>query len=138
MALLVIRSRDDSASHSLQGLNQYLVSEQQASEWPGTHLLPLMGRTQTGTVLTYSYSAAVASILGDLADGLYQWLSPELPEDLALLREPDNVWLASVAHEADGWLELTMDEHAVLLSRVPGLEDYIGSGRVTGREVPGS
>ena len=91
---------------------------------------------QTATVLTFSYSSAVATILGDLADRLYQWLRPALPEDLALLREPDNVWLGSVSHESDGWLELTADEHGALMSVIPELRDYLRSRRTTGREVP--
>jgi hypothetical protein len=55
-------------------------------------------------------------------DGLFSWLAPNLPEDLALMRPDGNVWLASIAHEMDAYVELADEEHRTLTARLPSLE----------------
>ena len=44
--------------------------------------------------------------------GLYDFLTPKLPEDLAVYRQDGSVLLGSVAHEHMGWMNLTVEEKA--------------------------
>ena len=50
------------------------------------------------------------------------WRQPDLPEDLCLLRADGSPWLATIAHEADGFLLLSEAEREDLNTRVPALD----------------
>jgi hypothetical protein len=117
----------------LDRLKPHLVAIEQVSKWPGTELLPI--GTNRATLWSYKYSKQVATILMRATTRLYAWSEPELPEDLALLRAPGNVWLGSVAHESDAWLELTELEQNELAQVIPGIGALIGPPRTTGTEV---
>lgn len=138
LVLLVSRQPDSlspSANELLDRLSPYLVSQEFASTWPGTRLLPILEPPGSALVWSYSYSGPVAGILESVTTGLYQWLEPQLPEDLALLRGRGNVWLGSIAHESDAWLEVTESELADLIRGLPQLVDHLHSGRTAGSEV---
>jgi hypothetical protein len=73
----------------------------------------------------YAFSQDVAGLLFEAADGLYDWVAPDLPEDLHLLRGDGSAFLGSVAHERDAWLEAEQDEFARLAQSVPGLDQIV-------------
>ena len=129
MGLLVTRSRrklHESGSRVLQRLDPFLVSRREESSWPGTTLLD-----HTATVLRFRWCPETQAVLGSAAEGLYRWREPRLPEDPCLFRPDGSVWLATIAHEHDGWLQLSGDEEAALVSDVPGLllvDDAPGRG----------
>lgn len=85
----------------IASLTPHLVTEGASAEWPGTKL-----SHPTATVREYSLNDVSAHILRTAADGLYAWLSPNLPEDLCFLRADRSPWLASIAHENEGFLFL--------------------------------
>jgi hypothetical protein len=50
---------------------------------------------------------------------LFGWRQPELPEDLALLREDGTAVLASICHEHDAYLQLTDEEYERVVEAIP-------------------
>lgn len=83
----------------IASLTPYLVAEGESAEWPGTKI-----SRPTAKVREYSLNDVSAHILRTAADGLYAWLTPNLPEDLCFLRADRTPWLVSVAHESEGSL----------------------------------
>jgi hypothetical protein len=95
-----------------------------SSEWPGTELL----NGATATVSEYRCTPRLAEALSSLASGLYEWVEPELPEDLGFLRTDGSPWLASIAHERDAFFVLSDAEAADLVQKEPafsGLLDHV-------------
>jgi hypothetical protein len=119
-ALLVVR-RGVPMSHDgealLGRLKPFTLRVDECSEWPGTTLLQ-----DTATVHRFRFSEQCAELLCGAARGLYSWLQPDLPEDLCLIRPGGDVWLVSISHEKDAYLELTPDESRVLLETIPSLK----------------
>jgi hypothetical protein len=115
---LVLREREGSqeALEALGRLREYLVDEQQKSEWPGTVLFG-----STASVFTYRLDAGSANVLLGLGSSFSGWLEPRLPEDVGFLRADSSVWLGSVAHERDVFLELSDEEFSMLSSLAPGV-----------------
>ncbi len=112
--------RDDlrfepSAGKIADDLRGELLREERTDEWPGTKL---MGRL--ATVRHYALNEHTLRILVR-SPGLYGWLAPTLPEDLALYSGSGELWLGSIAHEKDSWLSGSHDLEATLASRLPGL-----------------
>ena len=99
----------------LAALSPFLISERDTNKWPGTKL---HGKA---TVRHYKFTHEVLPVLFRV-DGLYSWLHPKCPEDLALYLPNGDNWLASVAHERLSWLtdtKLTIEE---LCQAVPNLQ----------------
>lgn len=119
MALLVVQTMalEQSGHKVLARLAPFLEDKVESSEWPGTKLY---GRT--ASVFQYHFETESAEILAGAADGLYDWLQPSLPEDLCLLRADGVPWLVSIAHEKDGYLELSQDERSRLFDALPALQ----------------
>jgi hypothetical protein len=106
----------ESALRVIEHLSPWLLEESEASEWPGTELL---GHT---AVYKFKATAETLAFLAQRVDRLYAWCQPDLPEDLCLLREDGSPWLATIAHEADGFLMLSEAEREDLITRVPALD----------------
>ena len=103
MGLLVIRSGGDlhaQAARVLQQLEPFLVSCREESSWPGTTLVG-----HTATVRRFRWCPETQDVLARTVEGLYRWREPRLPEDPCLFRPDGSVWLATIAHEHDGWFE---------------------------------
>ena len=64
-------------------------------------------------------SPGTASILAEVADGLFSWIQPNLPEDLCLFRKEGEPWLVSIAHEKDAYMVLPPEESAALTESIP-------------------
>ena len=93
----------------------FLLAQAVRSEWPGTRLLG-----GTAEVLTYRLAPEMERIFL-AAQGLCDWQSPALPEDPAFYRADGSLLLGTIAHEDDGFLELSAEEHAALYQSVPTL-----------------
>ena len=88
---------EGSAYEIKQALKPYLVANDRTSEWPGTILIG-----HEAIVRRYRITEESISLLHK-ADGLYSWLQPKLPEDLAFYTAEDAVWMASTSHEGEAW-----------------------------------
>lgn len=117
--LLVVR---DSAGLTADGhavlarLQPFLKSRERRKEWPGTRLL-----AATATVYQYELSDVISTVLSEVADSLYSWQQPNLPEDLCFLAADGRILLATIAHEGDAYLDLTSLELASLRAHAPQL-----------------
>jgi hypothetical protein len=123
--LLVVRGSlplDPSAEAALNRLSAYLHMSSDRSEWPGTTLI-----SGTARVLQYRLSEGCAAALKECAVGLYSWRQPLLPEDLCFLRSDGSPFLVSIAHERDGYLELSEAEMQRLLADIPRLGPLLGT-----------
>jgi len=122
-AYLVIRSGaqlNDRARECLSMLEPHLLSEEIVREWPGTRLL-----ADDARVFTYRLGPAVVKVIERFSDGLFDWIVPDLPEDLGFRRADDSVWLASIAHEGDAWLELEPSELERLKALCPEITQIV-------------
>jgi hypothetical protein len=104
----------------LQTLESHRVSSVESTTWPGTTLLG-----DTATVLTYENTSPVLDALKSGCDRLYGWVHPERPEDPIFLRADGTPLLVTIAHEQDGYLELTPEEYDVLRHALPELRTAV-------------
>lgn len=107
-AYVVVRNKadlSDRARECLSMLKPELLSEEIVRQWPGTRLL-----TDDARMFTYRLNTFFVRVIERFSDGLYDWIAPDLPEDLGFRRADGSVWLASIAHEHDAWLELESAE----------------------------
>lgn len=117
--ILIIRHSIDvnaTAEAVLNRLEPSLISSEESSEWPGTKLLD-----STALVNKYKLSPNTAADLAEVADGLFSWCQPELPEDLCLIRKDGDPWLVTIAHEEDAYMVLSPEESAALTENIPTL-----------------
>lgn len=122
-ALLVTRPElplCDAAVRILDELECWLLETEDAEEWPGTRLFG-----HTARVRTYWVAPAFVEKLSVAVDGLFGWRQPNAPEDLCFLRCNGDVRLATIAHERDAFLELTVEEAAELFVSVPSLRGVL-------------
>lgn len=107
-ALVVVRREEqlsDSARAALKALAPFGVEERITDHWPGTVLYG-----STARVKEFQLSGGAVGVLSTAAVGLFDWLHPNLPEDLCFLRADGTTWLTSIAHEHDAFLELSEAE----------------------------
>lgn len=81
-----------------QKLEPYIIADTISSKWPGTEIFGA-----SANVCFYKLNSETINILKK-AERLYQWQSPDFPEDLAFYGKNGNLWLASIAHEHMAWL----------------------------------
>jgi hypothetical protein len=81
-----------------RALQPFLISNERTDEWPGTTLIGHKALVRRYRVTEESVQQLRA------AEGLYAWLHPNLPEDLAFYSSEDMAWLASISHEGQAWL----------------------------------
>jgi len=121
VALLVVDGelapRGESVLNKLEPL---LISRKESSEWPGTSI-----QGGVATVLCYTYNSQCVNILKMFTKALYEWLDPEFPQDLCLLRSDGSSWLVSIAHEKDGYFYLTEVEMSNLIRSIPELQSKL-------------
>ena len=96
---------DQSAQQVAVDLEPWLISEANTKSWPGT-------QGPRSLVRHYRVVSQSVKIL-QIADGLYFWLAPALPEDLAFYSSAGVPWLGTVSHENMAWFQdgtLSADE----------------------------
>jgi len=73
-------------------------------------------------VREYQLTGSSLELICSLSDSLYDWKQPERPEDLALLRVDDSVFMGSISHEKDAFVSLSDDELRLLREKIPDLQ----------------
>lgn len=107
----------DSAQAFLDSVRPYLADDHMQSSWPGT----VLGDGSMALVQAYSLEWPFIEAMTTAADGLYEWLSPDLPENPAFYRSDGTVLLGTTTHERDAFLNLTQAEHSELVEAAPQL-----------------
>lgn len=120
--LLVLRSANLNlrGRSVLESLGPKLIKEENASEWPGTRL-----KRDRARVFYFSLDAESSRLLKGAANGLYEWLQPNLPEDLCFLKSDESPYLVTISHENDSYLVLSSEERDYLTRRLPKLSALV-------------
>lgn len=103
----------------LSDLDTVLIKEIEVSSWPGTRLIDNVANLQF-----YRLPDAIAFLKAN-SEGLYDWLAPDAPEDLAFWRTESTEILSSCAHEQFADLRLTPAEASALRTQVPGISSIL-------------
>ena len=95
--------RDDLKSHAsafqlADELAPWLCFEKRTNRWPGMTLFGL------ASARWYRITPESMSVLRRV-NGLYEWLIPHRPEDLAFYLKDGRAWLGSISHEHAGWFD---------------------------------
>jgi len=93
--------KSGSVNRLLEKLAPFKQIEEEVREWPGTKLL---GKSKA-TLFRYTLNDKSLAILIDINKGLYDWISPDLPEDLSFFDEGGGILFASITHESDAFVE---------------------------------
>ena len=123
LALLVVRPEMELSArgaHVIEQLTPLIYHVADEDRWPGTQLIG-----QTASVYHFKFNHESLIALQEFSTRLYQWIQPDLPEDLCLLRSPDEPWLVSITHENDSYLILSEPELAVLTAEISELSDML-------------
>jgi hypothetical protein len=118
--LLVLRDPTDltpDATDFLNKISPWSLRTEKKSEWPGTTM-----KNFSATIHTYHLSSELLAMLQTVTTGLYQWVQPELPEDLCFLGSDGRPILVTIAHERDAYVDLTEPEAEDLMVMVPQLK----------------
>jgi hypothetical protein len=118
--ILVLRDTvglNKNAIKAVKMLSPFLVSTSEKSSWGGTILL-----TGTATVNEYKFSNDSLELILALSNDLYDWVQPNLPEDLGLIRDDNSPFLSSVTHDLEAVLTLSSSEIDLLEKNIPKLE----------------
>lgn len=114
---VIQRDEDPRADASrLASIAQDLEERSRLSAWPGTVLLG-----GEATCSTYRTSPRSVAFLKEVVNSLYSWTTP-LPEDLHFVRTDGTVFLGTISHEADAFLELDDSEAADFRRSLPSIE----------------
>jgi hypothetical protein len=110
----------DSVREIISLLEPYLIKRFDTNEWPGTRIFG-------GTVELFQYhlNDDSANVLTRHSRSLFQWELPNLPRDLSIMRNPEQPWLCTIAHERVSTLYVTQTEKAELLDAIPELSEYL-------------
>lgn len=85
---------NDKAKDIERKLKPYLITEEKTNQWPGTKI-----HGPADNILRfYKLTSASLQILA-VTGGIYNWESPDFPEDLAFYNSAGRPWFGSVAHE---------------------------------------
>jgi hypothetical protein len=94
-----------SCTQFLDELSEYTVRVVDQKEWPGTKLMQSVAR-----VFWFRPAPEVVTILKSSVQGLYGWIFPNLPEDLAFYWPDGSPLLGTISHEQLAFLNLDDDE----------------------------
>ena len=118
--LLVQRQDASEACHNCtKHLAPSLDSSFETMRWPGTIVLD---DAERATLLKYRVNPQLISALRSCSKTPFDWMGPDLPEDLCFLRADGRPWFVSVAHERDAFFKLLEGEVDPLRSDLAGLE----------------
>ena len=94
----------------VEQLQPWLCFERRTDHWPATRL-----GDSLALIRWYRISPQSLTFLHQ-ASGLYQWRSPNLPEDLAFYLQNGEAWLGSISHENTAWFDRSRIDPALAKS----------------------
>jgi hypothetical protein len=101
---------------ALDKLRPYYRDISDVESWPGTTLIG-----ESARLYEINYNMDVVGLLKSVSTSLFNWIQPDLPEDLCFYRPDGSVWLAIISHERDGFMSTTPQEIELIKSRLPAL-----------------
>jgi hypothetical protein len=100
----------------LNQLRPLLLDEQDVREWPGTRI------DGTATLRRYKADLLALEPLCGAVKGLYRWVQPDHPEDLAFYDSQGRCWLETTAHEHLAFVDDTLVDVKGLVKAAPGID----------------
>jgi hypothetical protein len=100
----------------LESLKENLIEIANQMEWPGTKLISSSAR-----VHWYRATPDLIAVLKAKVSSLYEWVLPDLPEDLAFYWPDDSPLLGMSSHERFAFVNLTEKEFDDFKQAVPDL-----------------
>jgi hypothetical protein len=100
----------------LDDLRSFLLEEREVSAWPGTQI------DGTATLRRFEASPDALETLFSAVRGLYGWVQPSRPEDLAFYDSQGRCWLESTAHEHMGFVDDALVDVKSLSRMAPGID----------------
>ena len=107
----------DRADLVLERIKPFLVGCETTAETPGSITLP----EYAVTLCTYRLDADSATVVRESARRLYDWVEPDLPQDLCFLRQTEP-WLINLAADHAAFLVTSPNEAERLRAAIPGLQ----------------
>lgn len=90
----------------LKDMEVHLASVRRSNVWPGTQLMD-----GEADVYTFLCKETTLECVLRYSSSLFEWLQPDLPEDLALYRNDGSTILETVTHEQEGLLKISLVEY---------------------------
>ncbi len=97
----------DALTDFLKQLDGSLIEVKEESEWASN----ILADGETAFVYYYHTNSSAKAIILNAANSLYDWVYPELPEDLSFFKNGKE-WLATNSHEQECYI-LTEDQNEI-------------------------
>ena len=108
----------------IQAFSPFLKDKLQLKEWPGTRT------AKEADVFYYHLTHQSAKLLKQNSRSLYTWLSPDLPDDMCIMRNMRQPWLRNTSHENFATFFIAESEMEELINSIPELKLYLGYGLI--------
>ena len=100
----------------LDQFKPYFIERYQTQEWANT-----ITRSPAATVYVIESNPETMKILQESANALYDWVAPNLPEDLTFLKN-NFEWFTCTTHEEFGGFSIRSQYYKNLMCEIPGLK----------------
>lgn len=100
----------------LVSFEPYVIESYQTREWANT-----ITKGPSATVYVIESNEETRKLLQCLADTLYDWVAPNLPEDLTFIKN-NFVWFSCTTHEEFGGFSIRSAYYRNLIGEVHGLK----------------
>lgn len=99
-------------------LKPYVKMVKKQDAWPGTKLFG-----HYADVYYFDCQPPLEKLILESADGLYEWVWPNLLEDLCFFKG-GQPWLVNIAHEHEAWIKTDDREEILQFRGIEGLMVY--------------
>lgn len=100
----------------LKQFNPFIIEKYKTKEWANTITLG-----PAATVYVIDVNEDTCRLLQNLAQSLYAWQAPELPEDLTFIKN-DFEWFTCTTHEEFAMFSIRSEFYLNLVKQLPGLK----------------
>lgn len=94
----------------------YFIETYKTKKWAGTET-----KTAAATVFVIESNEETYKLLVKYASSLYDWVAPELPEDLTFIKN-NFTWFSCTTHEEFAGFSIRSDYYKNLMCEIPGLK----------------
>lgn len=106
----------------LDQLINSLKEMKEQSEWAST----ILGEGQTAFVYYYSTDDHAKEVVKKVANSLYDWEQPFLPDDLSFFKK-GKVWLVNIAHEKESYIKTEDQDEIQKVLNIKGIKARVES-----------
>jgi hypothetical protein len=94
----------------------YILQSYKTNKWANT-----ITKGPRATVYVIEANSNTCRLLQQSANKLYDWVSPELPEDLTFIKN-NFEWFSCTSHEEFGGFSIRSDQYRDLMNQIEGLK----------------